>query len=126
MSSAITKPSVGSMRQTADLRQIGALMIITGMCAIFFTVVLMSNLISPDGGTESTGSAVAALIGGVCEFAIGVASVFIGYNQLVHDQGNKVRRQCACENVMHPASLCCVAHGMLGSIFANTTALPRV
>lgn len=89
MTSAITKPTVGSMRQIADLRQIGALMIITGMCAIFFTVILMSNLISPDGATVSTGYALASLIGAVCEFTIGVVSVFIGYNQLVHDKGNK-------------------------------------
>lgn len=85
--------TLGSMRQTSDMRQIAALMLVTGVCAIFFTVVVMVTLIGPDGSTPSSGVQFAALFGAVCEFAVGVLSLFVGYHQLVHDKGHKVRRR---------------------------------
>jgi len=74
----------------SDMRQIGALMMVTGICAIFHPISGVVGVIGPDGTTPSSGIPFWGFIGGLCLIIVGVSSLFIGYNQLVHDKGNKV------------------------------------
>jgi|UniRef100_A0A8J9SJ44 hypothetical protein len=82
------KPTIGAMRHQSDLRQIAGLMLITGICAIFQPIGNVASLISP-GNTSTTGVPFSALMGGLSLVSMGIISLFIGYNQLVHDWGNK-------------------------------------
>lgn len=49
-------------------------------------------MIVPVGGTVTEEIPFASLIGSLCLMAIGFMSIFVGYSQVVHDWGNKVRK----------------------------------
>jgi hypothetical protein len=83
------KATIGNMRFLSDMRQIGALLMVTGICAIIQPLANIASLIGPDGTSASSGIPLAALFGGFCLVSIGITSVFTGYNQIVHDWGNK-------------------------------------
>jgi hypothetical protein len=91
MSTTMTpsKETIGSMRYQSDMRQIGALLMVTGILAIVQPLASIAALIGPDGTTASSGIPFSALFAGVCLVSIGFLSVFTGYNQIVHDWGNK-------------------------------------
>ena len=90
MASKQNESAVGKLRFTSDLRQVGGLLLITGLCAIIQPIGNVVGRIQPDGGTVTEGLPFASLFGSLCLMAIGFLSVFVGYNQLVHDWGNKV------------------------------------
>jgi hypothetical protein len=77
------------MRYQSDMRQIGALLMVTGVLAIVQPLASIASLIGPDGTSASSGIPLSALFAGVCVVSIGFTSVFTGYNQIVHDWGNK-------------------------------------
>jgi hypothetical protein len=83
-----SKATVGNVRFLSDMRQIGALLMVTGICAIIQPLANIASLIGPDGTTASSGVPLSALFGGFCLVSIGFTAVFIGYNQIVHDWGN--------------------------------------
>lgn len=81
--------SVGALRLQSDMRQIGAMLMLLGFCAI---IQPMGNIVSSVGynGTNvKTPIQIASLIGSFCLFKIGVLALFIGYSQVVHDQSHK-------------------------------------
>jgi membrane glycosyltransferase len=82
---------VGNLRFTSDMRQLGGLLLVNGLCAIVFPIANIVDLIEPDGATVTEGLAFASLFGSFCFMTIGFMSVFVGYTQLVHDSGSKVR-----------------------------------
>jgi membrane glycosyltransferase len=89
MSTAMT--AVGNLRFTSDMRQFGGLLLVTGLCAIVTPIGNIVDLIEPDDATVTEGIAFAALFGSFCFMAVGFLSVFVGYLQLAHDYGSKVR-----------------------------------
>jgi hypothetical protein len=62
---------------------------VTGICAIIQPLANIASLIGPNGTSASSGIPLSALFGGLCLVSIGITSVFTGYNQIVHDWGNK-------------------------------------
>jgi hypothetical protein len=83
------KATIGNLRYQSDMRQIGALLMVTGMCAIIKPLASIASLIGPDGTTASSGIPLSSLFAGFSLVSIGILSVFTGYNQIVHDWGNK-------------------------------------
>jgi hypothetical protein len=84
-----SKATIGNMRYQSDMRQIGALLMVTGILAIIQPLANIAGLVGPDGTTASSGIPLSALFAGFCLVSIGFVSVFTGYNQVVHDSGNK-------------------------------------
>jgi hypothetical protein len=89
MSDHIKQHSVGTMRFRADSRQISALLMVTGFCAIFQPLGDIAGAIGPSGTTVDQGIPLSSLIGGLCLVTLGIGAIFVGYNQLVHDHGHK-------------------------------------
>jgi hypothetical protein len=83
-----SNPNVGTMRLQSDMRQIAALLLITGMCSIFQPLGDIAAFITP-GNTSTTGIPFSALMGSLCLVVIGLLAVFVGYNQLVHEMSSK-------------------------------------
>jgi hypothetical protein len=81
--------SVGEQRFIADKRQIAALLMLTGFCAIIQPTFSSAAAIGADGGTVTEGVPMAVLVGGLCLITTGVLSVYVGYMQVVHDWGHK-------------------------------------
>jgi hypothetical protein len=84
-----SKATIGAMRKQSDMRQIGALLMVTGILAIIQPLASIASLIGPDGTSASSGIPLSALFAGLFLVSIGFVSIFIGYNQIVHDWGNK-------------------------------------
>jgi hypothetical protein len=80
-----SKATIGNMRYQSDMRQIGALLLVTGICAIIQPLASIASLIGPDGTSASSGIPLSALFAGLCLVSIGIVSIFTGYNQIVHD-----------------------------------------
>ena len=73
----------------ADVRQFAGLLFGLSICATFFPLASVSTLISPDGGTQTSGIPFASLIAGLCVIVIGLTGMATGYAALVHDYQNK-------------------------------------
>lgn len=84
-----TKETVGSVRMQSDMRQIGALMMLTGACALFQPLVGVASTIGPDGSTPTEGIPFSNLMGGLCLITIGILAIAAGYMQTVHNFGHK-------------------------------------
>ena len=82
-------PSTGSLRFESDKRQIGALLMLLGFCAIIQPLAGIAASIGPDGTTVSEGIALSSFIGGLCLAKLGVLSVVTGYNEVVHGLGHR-------------------------------------
>lgn len=85
----VAPADLGMLRFQSDKRQIGALLMLAGFCAIFQPLAGIAGAIGPDGTTANTGIPLSGFIGGLCLVAIGILSIFTGYNQVVHDWGHK-------------------------------------
>ena len=83
------KESLPTKRHESDLRQIAGMMLGLGMCAVFQPMTGVTSAISGDGNTPTEGIPFASLFGGICIFAIGAMSIFIGFNQLIVGWGSK-------------------------------------
>ena len=82
--------TLGNQRLERDVRQVGGMLMLTGICALFQPLVNIASLVGPAGSTETEGIAFSSLMGALCLATIGVASIFVGYLQVVHDTGHKL------------------------------------
>jgi hypothetical protein len=89
MSTAPKSTTVASLRYQSDIRQAAGLLLATGIFAIVLPLTDVASLIDGSGNTPTTGIPFSLLFGGFCVIATGLGSVFVGYNQLVNDWGNK-------------------------------------
>jgi hypothetical protein len=78
-----------NLRYQSDIRQIAGLLMVTGVFAILQPLPDIASIISGPNDTPTTGIPFSLLIGGLCLVAVGFGAVFVGYNQLVNDWGNK-------------------------------------
>jgi len=85
----VAPADLGMLRFQSDKRQIGAILMLAGFCAIFQPLAGIAGAIGPNGTTANTGIPLSGFIGGLCLVAIGILSIFTGYNQVVHDWGHK-------------------------------------
>jgi hypothetical protein len=89
MSKAPKSPGVASLRYQSETRQAAGLLLATGIFAIVLPLTDVASLIDGTGNTPDSGIPFFLLLGGLCIIATGLGSVYVGYNQLVNDWGNK-------------------------------------
>lgn len=88
ISEPTSETSLGSLRFDSDKRQIGAILMIAGLCAVFEPLAAVATAIGPNGTTDSSGIPLSEFVGSLCLIVIGILAVFVGYNQVVYDWGN--------------------------------------
>jgi hypothetical protein len=86
-----TKLCPGQIRFESDKRQIGALLMITGFCALIQPMAGVATGIGNNGTTAREGVPLAQLIGGLQLITLGVLVIPTGYYQLVHGGGGGSR-----------------------------------
>jgi len=85
--------SVGSVRCANERRQYGALLMVTGLCAIFTPIgqlvtAINSNGLDQDIDEDLSSTTFWAFIGSVCVMVIGLAAFFTGFAECIHDAGS--------------------------------------
>jgi len=83
-----------SSRFQSEKRELAGLLLALGFATLILklgSIVAAFNNGSLDGGaTPTEGIGLANLVGGICEFAIGVFMVLAAYADLVHDVGHRL------------------------------------
>ena len=81
--------SIGSLRLSADKRQIGGLLMLTGFAAVIQPIFDIAVTMGSDGSSPNRGLDLALLIGRFFVNVTGILSVILGYMEVVHDSGFK-------------------------------------
>lgn len=81
--------TVGSMRFTADKRQIGGLLMLTGFAGVIQPIFDIATAIGAHGNSPTQGVGLVVLIGNFFINVTGTLSVILGYMETVHDMSFK-------------------------------------
>ena len=84
--------SIGSVRCANERRQYGALLMVTGLCAVIASLDNMTSAISSNGlsgdFTDPDTIPCWTFVGGCCLIAIGISAVVTGFAECVYDSGS--------------------------------------
>ncbi|KAL3902527.1 MAG: hypothetical protein SGILL_010791 [Bacillariaceae sp.] len=89
MSTTSNNNELGKMKMTADLRQMGGLLLLFSLAVTVFPQAGVAGLVGPDGTTPSEGMGLSALIGGVFTLTMGFLGLVVGWCLTVFGGGHK-------------------------------------
>ena len=78
---------LGKLRLTADLRQMGGLLLLFSLAVTIFPQAGIASAVGP--GAPNSGMALSGFIGGVCVMAVGFLGLCVGWWTTTFDGGHK-------------------------------------
>jgi hypothetical protein len=85
----LTVEKAGSVRFTADRRQLGGIMLLLGVCATIEPMTDITYFIGEAGLEDRSPIELASFAAGLAQVVFGSVSVVVGFLNLVHDYGNQ-------------------------------------
>ena len=73
-------------KKTAELRQLGAILFVFGVCSLIFPLKDSTTIVGKD--SEYTAMSIGLLVGDLCVLVLGLLCMFVGYCLAVRDSGS--------------------------------------